>query len=225
MHVGIRGLSLILCVLLLPATARAFRRRLLQKLSVKQVVKAGGSAITDKQSFETLKDSALQHTAASLARSELATSTVLVHGAGSFGHFQASEHAVSKGEAHERFSWHGFAQTRSSVTRLNALVVSALLREGLAACTLHPFPGWRTRSKRTIVANAMSDVRLLLSRGLLPVMHGDAVFDSSQGAAVLSGDALVVALCKALRPERVVFLTDVAGVYDRPPGQPVRRVD
>ena len=43
----------------------------------------------------------------------------VVHGAGSFGHFQAREYGVSKGTAHPSFSWIGFALTRQSVGRLN----------------------------------------------------------------------------------------------------------
>ena len=46
----------------------------------------------------------------------------------------------------------------------------------------------------------------------------------SQGCAILSGDTLVVSLCAALRPQRAVFLTDVPGVYDRPPDQPGARL-
>ena len=59
-----------------------------------------------------------------------------------------------------------------------------------------------------------------LNRGLVPVLHGDAVYDDDQGCAIVSGDALMVRLCDALQPELCVFLTDVAGVYDRPPSEP-----
>ncbi len=193
-------------------------RRLQATTGCSLVVKLGGSAITDKSSFETVNEAALQKTAASLACSRWARSSVILHGAGSFGHFQASKYGVSKGAADSRFSFLGFAETRSSVTRLNSLVVSALLACGLPACGLPPFPRWTTRAKK-LVQDGVPEVRDLLRAGLVPVLHGDAVFDSEQGSAILSGDALVVALCQALRPERAVFLTNVAGVYDRPPEQ------
>ena len=54
------------------------------------VVKIGGSAITDKGAFETLDYQRLQDTARHLAlRPATSGSVALVHGAGSFGHFQA----------------------------------------------------------------------------------------------------------------------------------------
>uniref|UniRef100_A0A7N0TBZ3 Aspartate/glutamate/uridylate kinase domain-containing protein n=1 Tax=Kalanchoe fedtschenkoi TaxID=63787 RepID=A0A7N0TBZ3_KALFE len=51
-------------------------------------------------------------------------------------------------------------------------------------------------------------------------MHGDAVFDDSLGCTILSGDVIIRHLAAHLRPKYVVFLTDVFGVYDRPPSDP-----
>lgn len=221
------SLASLVALLLVPLAVQSMRRGRRRRLGHAKVasecaliIKLGGSAVTDKKAFETLSAAALSHTAAALATSKWASRTVLLHGAGSFGHFQASKFGVSKGTADPRFSWLGFAETRSSVTRLNALVVSALVGERLPACGLPLFPRWTTRRKSQIVRDGVGEVRSLLRSGLLPVLHGDAVLDEEQGCAVLSGDALVVTLCEALRPERAVFLTDVAGVYDRPPERP-----
>jgi isopentenyl phosphate kinase len=85
----------------------------------------------------------------------------------------------------------------------------------------------------------MAPVLDALAAGLVPVVHGDVVLDSAQHCAVMGADALAVACCAALRrrgggggggggvggcdratalpPLRAVFMTDVDGVYDRPP--------
>ncbi|GIL64526.1 hypothetical protein Vafri_18420 [Volvox africanus] len=63
-------------------------------------------------------------------------------------------------------------------------------------------------------ASAVADC---LRAGLVPVLHGDAVLDEQLGCTILSGDTLVRDLAEQLRPQYVVFLTNVAGVYDRPP--------
>jgi isopentenyl phosphate kinase len=215
--------TLVIVPLVVRHIQRASRQLLRAPCGCNLVVKLGGSAITDKSSFETLNKPALESTASALAHSRWARSMVLLHGAGSFGHFQASQYGVSKGASDPRFSWLGFAETRSSVTRLNSLVVSAMLRASLPACGLPLFPRWTTRAKK-LQQDGIPEVCELLRAGIVPVLHGDAVLDSEQGSAVLSGDALVVALCQALRPERVVFLTNVAGVYDRPPDQPGARL-
>ena len=79
----------------------ALQRR--RRPAIDVVVKLGGSAITDKAAFETLAAESLAAAAAAIAAG--GQRTVVVHGAGSFGHFQAREHAVSKGAGDERFSW------------------------------------------------------------------------------------------------------------------------
>jgi len=55
----------------------------------------------------------------------LAGSCVIVHGAGSFGHFQAKEFDVASGAHHERHAF-GLATTRASVCKLNHTVVRIL---------------------------------------------------------------------------------------------------
>jgi isopentenyl phosphate kinase len=148
----------------------------------------------------------------------------VLHGAGSFGHFQAREHAVSKGVAHPSFSWRGFALTRASVSTLNGHVVDALLSAGVVAVGVHPFPTFETRGKGHVPPSSLkaglARVRAVLQSGLMPVLHGDAVLDELHGCSILSGDTLMVLLATDLRPRLAVFLTDVAGVYDRPPQLP-----
>merc|ERR1711920_20043 len=59
----------------------------------------------------------------------------------------------------------------------------------------------------------------LLQRGLVPVVHGDAVLDEKQGCAILSGDIWMVELCKELKAKCAVFVTDVDGVFSKPPSE------
>lgn len=63
----------------------------------------------------------------------------------------------------------------------------------------------------------VSQISSALAAGFVPVLHGDAVLDHSQGCTILSGDVIIRHLAQHLLPEYVVFLTDVLGVYDRPP--------
>lgn len=64
---------------------------------------------------------------------------VVVHGAGSFGHFEASQYRVTKPDTPQETLREGFAKTRRSVTRLNHLVVSALIDAGLPSVGLSPY--------------------------------------------------------------------------------------
>ena len=83
---------------LLPVAAalRSYFRRRRGTPQCDVVVKLGGSAVTKKASFETLADSNLADAASAVAAG--GKRCVVVHGAGSFGHFQAREFGVSKGK-------------------------------------------------------------------------------------------------------------------------------
>ena len=147
------------------------------------VVKLGGSACTDKAAFETVHAERLQVTASQLAQTRPAggEDRVLLHGAGSFGHFQARQYGLKHGATHPSYAPIGFALTRSSVTRLNSLVLSSLLQCGLPAVSLAAFPRWRKRHNVMGSGAALcADVARAWRAGLLPVLHGDAVFDERQ---------------------------------------------
>ncbi|KAL3677734.1 hypothetical protein R1sor_020690 [Riccia sorocarpa] len=145
---------------------------------------------------------------------------VVVHGAGSYGHFQAKKGRVNLGDLAEDYVKAGFVATRISVTKLNHEIVRALAKECIPAVGVSPFcAGWSTRN-RLLERENVADVQRLLQAGLLPVVHGDAVLDSGQGCAILSGDVIIRQLAETLKPSFVVFLTNVPGVYDRPPSDP-----
>ena len=76
------------------------------------IVKLGGSAVTRKDKFETLNRAALTTTARQIKASCGDGRVLLVHGCGSFGHFQAHQYGISKGTAWPPFSWLGLARTR-----------------------------------------------------------------------------------------------------------------
>ncbi|XP_058080246.1 isopentenyl phosphate kinase isoform X2 [Magnolia sinica] len=119
---------------------------------------------------------------------------IIVHGAGSFGHFQASRSGVHKGGLHMPLVKAGFVATRISVTSLNLEIVRALAREGIPSIGMSPFAcGWST-CERNITSADISQVAKAIAAGFVPVLHGDAVLDDVQ--------------------------TDVLGVYDRPPTDP-----
>ncbi|KAI4314115.1 hypothetical protein L6164_027051 [Bauhinia variegata] len=145
---------------------------------------------------------------------------IVVHGAGSFGHFQASKSGVHKGQLQKPLVKGGFVATRISVTTLNLEIVRALAREGIPSIGMSPFScGWFT-SKKNIASADLSMVAKATDFGFIPVLHGDAVLDETQGCAILSGDVIISHLAAHSKPEFVVFLTDVYGVYDRPPTEP-----
>ncbi|XP_038970349.1 isopentenyl phosphate kinase isoform X2 [Phoenix dactylifera] len=151
---------------------------------------------------------------------DLDSNFIIVHGAGSFGHFQASRSGVHKGGLDLPLVKAGFVATRISVTSLNLEIVRGLAREGIPSVGMSPFAcGWSTRQRNIASANA-SQIIKALEAGFVPILHGDAVLDHLQDCTILSGDVIIRHLAQLLMPKYVVFLTDVLGVYDCPPTDP-----
>nr|XP_056700829.1 uncharacterized protein LOC130473328 [Euleptes europaea] len=186
------------------------------------IIKLGGSAVTQKDQLETLKAGALQKAAALVAKVSAAGARrcVVVHGAGSFGHFQAKQYGVACGSstrsAVSPTLRRGLCLTRLSVTKLNHLVTDQLVRNGVPAVGISPFGTWKTAFKNISQAG-IDTVMDVLDSGYVPVLHGDCALDSEQHCCILSGDTIIEILAQKLSPRRVVFLTDVNGVYSCPP--------
>ena len=121
----------------------------------------------------------------------------------------------------------GVDETRARVLELNRLVVDALRDAGVNARGLTPWrEGWRTRGPGRPETSGRDEGRAVLDcvrDGVVPVIHGDVVEDVAQGVSVLSADT-IVEMCARWAVEewpdecpRVVFCSDVFGVYDSPP--------
>lgn len=127
-------------------------------VGVRTIVKLGGAAITDKAVLETPNLPVLQLVAQHLAAAATAdgsaghagASMVVVHGAGSFGHFQASDYGVAKGwgPLTDPTVRKGFCLTRCVQLLVAALPVvwwtaAALQRRTAASFTAPPKRWWR----------------------------------------------------------------------------------
>lgn len=188
------------------------------------IVKLGGSAITEKSVFETVKKDKIDVTCSQIATaSRLGKRHVIVHGAGSFGHFQARTFGLRDGG--DESTWQtGVCQTRSSVLSLSGLVIKSMLDASLPATAVTLFPTSSSHQGNIFSVGSLASIETLLSLGFMPVLHGDVLLDSSKKCSVFSGDKIMLWICKhfhgSLKPKLAVFLTDVPGVYDKPPSEP-----
>jgi isopentenyl phosphate kinase len=173
------------------------------------VLKLGGSVVTEKGAEETVDESTLGDAAAALAG--YSGDLVLVHGGGSFGHPAAERHGITT-EAGTA-SAAAARDVHGAMTRLNAAVVDALDRAGVAALPVHPLSAAH-RDAAGDLSLATGPVAAMLGEGFTPVLHGDGVVRRGRGVTVLSGDELVVALARSLGAERVGVCSTVPGVLD-----------
>lgn len=181
------------------------------------VIKLGGSLITDKESVTPKPRMRIIRRIASESKNLIKTGfqLILVNGAGSFGHPLANRYQLQEGVRTEEQKL-GYSLTVQSITDLNSLVVKELLRVGVPAISVPPHVLVK-QSEGKLVSFDETMIRDFLNRGFVPVLCGDAVLDEQRGGSILSADVIVPYLAQRLQAKKVVFLSDVDGVFESDP--------
>ena len=176
------------------------------------ILKIGGSVITAKDSDipeqAKLADiDRLSHEIASF-KSESDSKLILIHGAGSFGHSQAMKYKLN-----EEFNARGTYITHASVKKLNAMVLDSLNNAGVPSLPVHPLNSCLFDNGK-LVSFQLEQIKVMLERGIVPVLHGDVVMDRTKGAGVLSGDRIIPYLALELKASTIGAGSNVDGVLD-----------
>jgi isopentenyl phosphate kinase len=177
-------------------------------------LKLGGSLITDKTRPFTLRPVKLDDLAVQIAsalQEDADLQLLLGHGSGSFGHEAASRFGTRRGVSGVE-AWRGFAEVWYQASTLNRLVVETLHRAGLPVITISPASIIAARDGQA-VDWYLSSLQSALANGLLPVIHGDVVFDQERGGTILSTEDLFVLLAKELHPQRILLAGLERGVW------------
>lgn len=192
------------------------------------LLKLGGSLITDKTQpytprLEVMDDLARQIKSALQARPDLRL--IIGHGAGSFGHVPARAYRTRDGlppratplthrerdESEDNY-WKGFAEVWYQASALNWLVTQALHKAGISALSLSPASSVIASNGQVMIWE-MTPLQMALSAGIVPVIHGDVVFDEVRGGTILSTEDLFSHLTHALRPDRILLAGLEEGVW------------
>jgi isopentenyl phosphate kinase len=91
--------------------------------------------------------------------------------------------------------------------------MEALWQAGLPAMAFQPSAALLARDGQPTGWEA-SPLKLALEAGILPVVYGDAVFDSQRGATILSTEDLFGYLALQLRPRRLLIASLEDGVFE-----------
>jgi isopentenyl phosphate kinase len=170
------------------------------------LVKLGGSVITYKDRPLSANLGAIEGMAKVLARLEIPA--IIVHGGGSFGH-----HWSVKYDMHTRpapYDAHGVAVVHESMVALNQIIVNALIKAGASPYAIPP-PVYTAGHKP--IASKINGLYTMARNGVMPVTFGDVVHMGGRKYSILSGDSLMSILAAVLRPSRIVFATNVDGIY------------
>lgn len=171
------------------------------------IVKLGGSLITNKSKYRTFRSAETDSVISYLA--QLEKEIVIVHGGGSYGHIKAEEYGIP-GLINEN-TRNGFALIHHDMLSLNQEVSKLLLAHGFRPVPIAPANFIFGDSSN------FSIFREYAKKGFMPVTFGDVYLKSDTEYGIYSGDTLVLDLAKIFHPEKVIFLSDVDGIYDRNP--------
>jgi len=180
-------------------------------------VKLGGSLITDKGVEATARPAVIRRLAEEVRRAldkQPSLRLLIGHGSGSFGHVVAQRYQVQTGCT----NWYGYALTSAAATRLNRIVTDAFLDAGVPVVAIQPSASARCRAGE-LIALTVHPIQEVLERGLVPLVYGDVALDELWGSTIISTEAIFVYLARVLRPQRIVLMGEVEGVYTADPRQ------
>ena len=174
------------------------------------ILKIGGSVITEKSSISRARDAEIDRISHEIAAfcKDSDSQIILVHGAGSFGHPQAMKYRLNEG-----FDAQGAYLTHVSVKLLNSKVVESLNNAGVHALPVHPLSSCLLENGK-LIDFQLGQIKVMLEKGVIPVLHGDVVMDRTKGASVLSGDRIIPYLALSLKASKIGAGSDVDGVLD-----------
>jgi len=177
------------------------------------IIKIGGSIITDKTKENTFNQKTMDNLSGQIKKSN--KKTILIHGAGSFGHILAKKYDLNDGyNRYEQIK--GFSLTHEKVQRLNSLVLESLQKYNLPVVSISPHSVVKLNNHKL----GKIDYKIFeeyLQKDFIPVTFGDVVLDKKLGFSICSGDLLVMALAEYFKPEKVIFVMDEDGLYTSNP--------
>lgn len=177
-------------------------------------LKLGGSLITDKDQPHTARPEVMERLAEEIAAArsqDREMQIIMGHGSGSFGHFPASKYKTRLG-VRTAEEWSGFVEVWREAAALNHLVMQALEKAGLPALAFPPSAMVISR-QGSVASWNLGTLLSALDQGLLPVIHGDVVFDAELGGTILSTEDLFAHLAQHIPPTQVLFAGNQPGVW------------
>jgi len=179
------------------------------------VVKFGGSVISDKREPFSFRQEVVERIVEEMASFHPEKKFLVVHGGGSYGHPLAKKYGIRNGFDEEKKI--GFSRTHQAMLELNKKIVDIFLNKKLPAFSVAPSSVFVVE-KGEIVEGSIDAIEALLEKNFIPVLFGDVAMSKDRGMDILSGDQIISFMAERLGAEKVIFLMDVEGIYDRNPG-------
>jgi isopentenyl phosphate kinase len=171
------------------------------------IIKLGGSIITDKTKPYTPNLPVIKRLAREIKKADV--SVVLIHGQGSFAHTSAKKYGGIKGY---KSRW-GIAKVARDAMEINRIVMDVFIETKLPAISFRPNSLFLAKSGKLINQN-LEPVFQALEQGLMPVLYGDVIMDTSFKTTIFSGEKITRFLINFLSNKYNVKYIVQVGVTD-----------
>lgn len=180
-----------------------------------KIIKFGGSIISPHASKGKFEEELVESIAADLL--PFHKYTILVHGTGFVGKQPAIQYGYyQKGRAPKKDALR-MLKIREDLRLLNHHFIRALLSAGIPAIPCSA-PHFFHETMDGLKEEALPGLVKTLDLGFVPVFHGDVMTCSDGSFKIFSSDVITLILSRVFRPDNVLFLTDVKGVYKKMDG-------
>lgn len=176
----------------------------MQKLTL---VKLGGSVVTFKNKPLSANIEAINGLSCAIAK--IGMPTIVIHGGGSFGHHLSLQYDMHTKAA--PYDPHGVSVVHESMVALNQIIVNSMIKAGANPYSVSPSAF--TTGHKVIADKVRQLYDMTRKSNVTPVTFGDVVYMGAKKYSILSGDALMSLIAKMLKPSKVIFATNVDGIY------------
>ncbi len=182
------------------------------------ILKLGGSLLTDKTKPYTYREEVLKSVAREIREcldEGLIQSLILIHGVGSYGHPPVLEHKLHKGFLGPE-QLMPLSRTQREVADFRHIIWDELQKAEIPVCLMFS-SSMITSVKMKMTSYFFESLKGFADVGMVPLTGGDILVDSAMGWSVGSGDQMAVIIAKELGAKRLIFASDVAGIYEADP--------
>ena len=183
------------------------------------ILKLGGSVITEKLSGRPrIREAVVQQLAKELKlfiQHSPQIRVVLLHGAGSFGHPLVYRHKLLERPLTGARLF-GFTETVCSMRHMANLLADNFRVAKLPVLPIQASAVLNEKNNTMVLFNLLH-LKQIIDVGFIPLLGGDMGLTQKKQAIVVSADRLTVLLAKAFPVSRIIFATDVDGVFDKFP--------
>jgi len=183
------------------------------------LLKLGGSIITAKHTGQAKLQ---KHTVLRIAK-EISVfrkknphrKLIILHGSGSFSHPLSYQYRLMD-EPTITSQLMGMAKTMHATRKLTSLLTDVFLEMKIPVIPLQTSALCK-KQKGRIVFGDIQAIQAILKHGGIPLFGGDVVVSDNRNVGIASADALMVTLAHHIPHTRLLFATDVDGVYEKFP--------